>query len=289
MSSITRSNRTLLGVITFTGLSAFMGCSSEPATAPPPLPMNMGGSAGTPAGGMGGTAPAAGTAGTGVVAGSGGTAGTGGVSGGTGGGGTGGTAGTAGTGGTPVVPIDCSTQVGKALPITLNSTWGFPDSGDTSFMEAPVTGTCPDQSPGPDAAACWSVTWTPVTLLYVHWYWHNTQANWTGNGVCVADGAVAVTLWARAATADTVVEFHAAGVIETVTLGTTWQQVVIDITGVNYNGLNAAGGVNEGLRVVMTRPAITDTAVRTVYFDDVQWVSEVTGAGGAGGQGGGPP
>jgi hypothetical protein len=82
-----------------------------------------------------------------------------------------------------------------------------------------------------------------------------------------------------------VVSFIAAGVTEEVALTTEWEQIVIDIAGINYNTINAAGGVNTGLVVVMAREG-ADMDQRTVYFDDVTWVSAI--GGGEGGAGGTP-
>ena len=286
----------VLGALAFV---IHVGCSEEPQPHPG---FGTSGTGGTPGNTAGTPANVSGTAGTFATSGSdaGGTFGTSGSGGsdaaGTGGvavGGTGGTAGTAGTagtpnggtGGTPVVvpPLDCTAMAGTALPIPLTSVWGFPDSGEDSFAEAPISGTCAADAPV-GAAGCWSMVWTPVTRTFVHWYWHNGQANWTGPGVCVAAGAMAVTLKARA---DTAVQatFSAAGVNKVVDLTTAWQDVVIDIAGTTYNTLHDGGGVNTGLVVVMAREA-ADVAARNIYFYDVQWVAEV-GGGGEGGAGGG--
>ena len=269
----------------FSGSTSTAGTSSTagtPATGGTPGTAGASATAGTfstTAGTFGTAGTDAGTAGTGGA----GTAGTGGA--GTAGTGTAGT-GTAGSGGTGVVPpLDC-TNTGKALPVTLASTWAFPDSGDDSYTEAPVTGgdaTCTAAAAPNGATGCWSMAWTPVKRAFVHWYWHNSAANWTGQGVCIAAGAKAVTLKAKAA-APVTAEFQAAGVKQSVNLTTQWQDVVINLP-TDYNTLNAAGGVNTGLVVVMVRDA-ADTTPRTIYFYDVEWVASVdTGAGGAGGAG----
>jgi hypothetical protein len=231
----------------------------------------LGGSGGTPGtSGTGGTSGGTGGSGGGSsgAAGSGGTSGSSAGSGGKGGsGGTASKGGSGGSGGSSVV--DCDSQAGKALPITLVSTWGYPDSGDDSYAEAPVGGnaTCPEESPGGTAGGCWSITWTPVTRTFVHWYWHNVAANWTGPGVCVEDGATSVTLQARAATDGVAVSFIAGGVTQVANLTTAWQEVTIDISNADYNGTT---GVSTGLIVVMARDA-GDTTARTIYFDDVIW------------------
>jgi hypothetical protein len=284
-------------------LALQVACSDEPPANHPIIP----GASGSGAGATSNTSGATSTAGTFGSGGSAGSASTGGTfasagtpanggmaGGGAAAGGAGGTtAGTAngGTGGTVVVnpPLDCSKVAGKALPIALSSTWGFPDSGEDSVAEAPIQGGAmavtaaglPEGTPD-----VWSMTWTPATRTFVHWYWHNATANWTGQGVCVADGAKFVTLKAKAATAGVAVEFQAAGVKKTVTLDTQWQDVVIDLP-TGYNAIHPAGGVNTGLVVVMVRPNTTDTAVRTIYWYDTRWVSEVGTDGGEGGAGGG--
>lgn len=278
-------------------------CSSEPPASNPGnnFPTAGSSSGGTPgASGSGfGTSgtPTAGAATAGTSFGNAGT-----DTGGTGGAGTAGTGGaaagtagtpTAGTGGTGVVvpPLDC-TNTGTALPITQVSTWGFPDSGDDSYTETMLGGTgaaCEAAGLEATAPGCWSLKWTPVTRTYVHWYWHNTAANWSGQGVCVAAGAKAVILKAKGDSAFNA-KFVAAGVEKTVAITTEWQDVVIDIAGTNYNSVNAAGGVNTGIVAVLDRLA-TETTARTLYFYDVQWVAEVPvggGEGGAGGEGGGP-
>lgn len=263
-------------------LALQVACSDEPQPSNPPnTPGRGGSSAGT-------TSNASGTTSTAGTFGMAGTA-TGGASGGTGGasGGTGGTtAGTAngGTGGTGVPPVDCSKEAGKALPIPLSSAWGFPDSGEDSVAEAPLADMCaPDAPEG--AAECWSIVWTPVKRTFVHWYWHPANQHWTGPGVCVAAGAKAVTLKARADSA-VAAEFQAAGVKKVVNLTTDWQDVVIDLSGVTYNTVYEGGGVNAGLVVVMTRVGAADVAKRSIFFYDVKWVAEIGGGGGEGGAGG---
>ncbi len=296
-----RPRAALFGSVSLFALSS---CAIGTDTAAPPTLSNDTG--GSPSGGSGGSGVTAGsggfvsaggmtsTAGAFSTSGTGGsafTAGSGGSSGGTGGsggssGGTGGSGGSsagsggkAGSGGSVSkggsggsggsVAVDCDAQAGKALPITLVSTWGYPDSGDDSYAEAPVGGnaTCPDESPGGTAGGCWSIAWTPVTRTFVHWYWHNVAANWTGPGVCVEDGAVSVTLQARAATDGVEVSFIAAGVTQVATLTTAWQEVSINISNADYNGTT---GVFTGLIVVIARDA-GDTTPRTIYFDDVTW------------------
>jgi hypothetical protein len=281
-------------------LAVQVACSDEPPANNPIIPAGSASGAGTTSNGSGATS----TAGTFGSSGSGGNTSTGGTfstagtpaSGGMAGGGAsaGGTsAGTAngGSGGTVVVnpPLDCSKVAGKALPIPLSSTWGYPDSGEDSVAEAPIqSGAIAATAAGLPAGTndVWSMTWTPATRTFVHWYWHNATANWTGPGVCVAAGAKFVTLKAKAATAGVAVEFQAAGAKKTVTLGTEWQDVVIDLP-VGYNAVHPAGGVNTGLVVVMVRPGTTDTTVRRIYWYETQWVTEVGAGGGEGGAGGG--
>lgn len=279
-------------------LAVQVACSDEPPANNPIIPGPSGSGAGTTSNTSGATSTAgtfgssASGASTGGTFGTAGTPASGGMAG--GGASAGGTsAGSAhgGTGGTVVVnpPLDCSKVAGKALPIPLSSTWGFPDSGEDSVAEAPIQGGAmavtaaglPEGTPD-----VWSMTWTPVTRTFVHWYWHNATANWTGQGVCVAAGAKFVTLKAKAATVGVAVEFQAAGVKKTVTLDTEWQDVVIDLP-TDYNAIHPAGGVNTGLVVVLVRPDATDTAVRSIYWYDTQWVTEVGAGGGEGGAGGG--
>jgi hypothetical protein len=77
------------------------------------------------------------------------------------------------------------------------------------------------------------------------------------------------------------------------TLGTDWQTIEIPLTGVTYNTANPAGGVNTGLFLYLHREA-ADTAVRTIYIDDIEWTAAeddggeggAAGAAGAGGAGG---
>jgi hypothetical protein len=296
----------VLGCLAF---AAQVACSDEPVS-------GGGGFAGTTSTG-GTTAPVAGTtstAGTTAAAGTAsggtfGTAGTGGTfgtagtdvggttSGGTGGTGTAGTA-TAGTGGTGVIvipPLDC-TNTGKPLPVALSAAWGFPDSGDNSFSEAPIaTGAdvCTAAGAPAGAVGCWSMTWTPVATTgrdYVFWVWHDKAANWTGQGTCVAAGAKVISLRAKA-DAPTTVSFEAVGVKQAANLTTEWQDVAIPLPA-DYNNVNPLGGVNAGLAVVMVRADKADVTVRKIYWSDVQWaVSAPTGggeggAGGAGGAGG---
>jgi hypothetical protein len=87
----------------------------------------------------------------------------------------------------------------------------------------------------------------------------------------VEEGASAATLWAKADTGTVDATFAVVGVNTEVSLGTSWQQVVIDLSAVDYNSVNVAGGVNTGLVVVLQRQT-GDTAPRTIYFDEVHWV-----------------
>ncbi len=297
--SFAKSSRTLqiVALSTF-ALALQVACSDEPAGTNPIIPGASGSGAGTM--NVSGTTSTAGTFGTsgsgGSTGGTFGTAGTTGSMAGNGGatGGTGGTtAGTAngGTGGTVVVtpPLDCSKVANTPLPIPLLSKWGYPDSGGTSYMEAPIlAGAAATTAAGlPEGTVdVWGMTWTPVTLGFVHWYWHNSMANWEGQGVCVDPAAKFVTLKAKAATDGVVVEFQAAGVKVPATLTTEWQDVTIALP-VGFNAIHPAGGVNTGLVVVMARESTTtDAAVRTIYWYDTKWVVEA-GGGGEGGAGSG--
>jgi hypothetical protein len=221
----------------------------------------------------------------------GGTAGTGGTTGGTGGstGGTGGsTGGTAGTGGTIVQMPLCETQTPKALPIPLDGTWSFPDSDGQSFSEFAFDGDCAERAPGTAVGGCKNLTWTPNMMTDVGWFWHNTQGNWSGAGVCVADGAKYVRLQAKASIDGVVGKVGATGTEEIdFTLTTEWQTIEIPLTGVAYNTANAPdGGVNTGLFLYLHREG-GDTAERTISIDNIVWTAdEGGGEGGAGGGGG---
>ena len=289
-----RSNRnwTLIGLLGLAGVSSFIGCSSE--TAPPaPLPnttsgtggttptAGTGGAAGTtymPTSGTGGTTPTAGTGGTGgAVGGTGGTAGT--------------TAGTnsGGTGGTPIVVLDCdaATSTKTALPISLDSKWGFPDSDLDSFSEFAFDGECEERAPGTSVGTCKKMTFKAGAKLYAGWFWHNTAGNWGGSGVCVADGAIAVRFQAKSTLEGATGTVGAAGVEIPLVLSTEWQTFEIDISGVaDVNKVNAAGGVNTGLYLYLTRAAADVGVARTIYIDNIEWTADPAGGEGGAGAGG---
>jgi len=300
MSLKIRSSRNwkLFGILTFTGVSTFIGCSSD--TAPPPAPLPMG-QAGAGAGGMtaaGGQTymPMAGTGGT-PVGGGGGTGGGGTGGGGTGGGGTGGggsggtPAGGAGSTGLPAIDCDDGVQVKAPLPVVVTEAGfivsGYYETSATEFLQ--VNEACPDRPPGA-AGTCLVFEWTPATRTWVGVLMQYPANNWGGPtggpGLCIADGAEKVIFSARAEEDGVTAAFGAVGV-ETgdVELTTEWQDFELDISAVNYNEYNTKGGVNGGFSIVMVGTA-TDPP-KKIYVDNIQWIgADGPGGGGAGGMAG---
>jgi hypothetical protein len=95
----------------------------------------------------------------------------------------------------------------------------------------------------------------------------NPGDNWAGPGSCGANGARLFTVKARGEVGGEAVTFSALGVDVPATLTTAWQDYSINISTVDYNNYNPAGGVNGGFAVFMTDPDLQ----RVVYVDDIQW------------------
>ncbi len=224
------------------------------------------------------------TAGTGgVVSGTGGVAGataTGGVAGAATGGGSG------GTGGNVFTPY-CDGKTKAAIPLTVTDQFVVSGYYETSASEVTSpTAMCPARADGA-VGTCLTFKWTPVTRTWIGVAFQNPANNWTGPGLCIADGAKKVTFKARGAAGGEVVSFGVVGQdLADQVLTDAWQDFEINITGINYNAYNVAGGVNTGFSWTMERMA-ADTAVKTIYIDDIRWVGESAPAeGGAGGMGG---
>ncbi len=248
------------------------GCSSDVPTATRPASGGAGGATGSASGGTGGIVSAAGGAAGTSIAG----AGTGGALAGTGGG---------GTGGSNVFTPYCDGQTKAPLPLTVTDQ--FVVSGYYEDSSSEVTnpeGMCPARADGA-VGTCLTFTWTPITRTWVGVAFQNPANNWSGPGLCIADGALKVTFKARGAAGGEVASFGVVGQDLNVTLTDSWQEYEIAVSGINYNAYNVAGGVNTGFSWTMERQA-ADMAVKSIYVDDIRWVAvdEPEGAGGAGGQ-----
>lgn len=208
----------------------------------------------------------------------GGSANAGSVNGGTGNGGaagdvaTGGdpAAGAAGAGGEPY----CETQVSTPLPLTLSEQ--FVPSGylNTSHLEFAWKDEECVSRPSGAVGRCEVFEWLPETLEWVGVVWQHPANNWTEPGLCIAKGAQSVTLKARGNTNGIQATFSAAGAEAggpSQLLTTAWQTFVIDLSGIDYNGYNPAGGVNTGLMMVIERD-LADKTAKKVYVDDVRWI-----------------
>jgi hypothetical protein len=273
-------------------LSALIACGgfSNPTTSAPPL--GSGGSSGS-------TSSAAGTVG---VSGTFGTAGT--VATSTGGGGDTGTAGTFGIAGTSAggalntAPF-CSpsaTPVQPRAPLPLAVTTVFTPSGYEGGDQGMngngqiATGACTDRAPGA-IGKCASYTWTPATpptwagVAYIRGY---QGFGSTGHDpICLADGATAITFYAKGAVGGETVGF-AGGTApsQDFVLTTTWTLYTIPLSGLTYN--TDATGLEDGFFWKIAPPATGTAVAETFYVDDIQFVGTPasTGGGGAGGAGG---
>ena len=220
----------------------------------------------------GGTTSSGGSAGNGGTTSSGGSAGNGGT---TSSGGTtsnGGQAGSdaAGAGGTGGPAFDCDTETSTAVPVLLTETY-FPSGYfEESYLEMIASlDSCPDRPAGAQGS-CMTFPWVPDVRTWVGLTFQYPANNWDGPGLCIA-GATKVTFSARGENGGEEVSFGAVGAeLERFALSSTWQSFQIDISAIDYNAFNPAGGVNRALDVVLWREA-ADTDPKTVYVDDIRW------------------
>jgi hypothetical protein len=130
---------------------------------------------------------------------------------------------------------------------------------------------CPERATGA-AGKCQVFEWTPAVRGWVGVAFQYPADNWTGPGLCIAEGAKKVVFKARGEAGGEVVSFSAVGAeLKDQALTKEWKDYAIDLTGVPYNKVNAAGGVNAGFVVVL---AATDKVTRKFYVDDIRWVAE---------------
>lgn len=305
-------------------LAVQVACSDAPTQGTPVLPGTSGtATGGTPAGtagtagssvmptagtvgtagsfatgGTGGTFSTAGTAGT-ATAGTGGTtAGTGGTTAGTANGGTGGV----------IVPVAyCMGKTPSALPFPVNMGWqpsgwsaggvGSPISVATDLVGA--ADACTARPPGAAAVSdCSKWHYTPVaqpTDAWVIWS-YAWDPGFTHPGVCLADGAKAISFCARGAVGGEKIQVGGAGVADAPLppLTTEWKPYSVTLAA-DYNGFD--NGVPTGFDWKVL--AADNTGVVTFFFDKLQFTASAPaadycgsgngegGAGGAGGAGGG--
>lgn len=214
--------------------------------------------------------------------------------------------GTAGAGGTTTVTTYpfCSpmaTPVQTRVPLPLAATTVFTPSGYEGG-DATMSGggqikrtDCADRSPQA-IGACSTWTYTPAAAVAAT---PPNSSTWAGvayilgyqsfgsaghDPICLADGATAVTFYAKGLAGGEVVTFSAAGAMEQpFTLTNTWALYTIPISGVQYN--TDAMGLTDGFFFKIGPASTTDTKVVAFEVDDIQYVG-ATGTGGMGGAGG---
>src|SRR5450432_3346584 len=282
-----------LGVLTMS-VSALIACGGfdNPTTSAPHI--GSGGSAGTSSTSNGGSTTTTGgtsspSAGTGPVA--------------SGGGGTGGDtsiAGTTSVGGTPPAtapfcsPTATPVQTRAPLPLAVTTVFtpsGYEggDPGQNGNGQIGAVDCGADRAPGTSIGKCSKYTYTPATpatwagVAYILGYMGFGS---TGHApLCLADGATAITFYAKGAVGGEVVGF-AGGTAASmdVTLTADWKLYTIPLSGVQYNG--DAMGLTDGFFWKVAPAAGTTAVVETFSVDDIQYVGGAPGGGGSGGAGG---
>jgi hypothetical protein len=144
-----------------------------------------------------------------------------------------------------------------------------------------------DRAPGA-IGKCTKYTYTPATpatwagVAYILGYQGFGSAGHMP--ICLADGATALTFYAKGAVGGEIVGF-AGGTAAAmdVTLTADWKLYTIPLSGVQYNTDNM--GLTDGFFWKIAPAAGTTAVAETFYVDDIQYVG-ATGGGGAGGAGG---
>jgi len=151
-----------------------------------------------------------------------------------------------------------------------------------------------DRAPGTAIGKCSKYTYTPATpatwagVAYILGYMGFGSAGHAP--LCLADGATAITFYAKGAVGGEVVGF-AGGTAASmdVTLTADWKLYTIPLSGVQYN--TDAMGLTDGFFWKIAPAAGTTAVLETFFVDDIQYVGGTPGggtggAGGAGGSGG---
>ncbi len=276
-----------LGLLTMS-VSSLMACGSTPVNSTPHIGANggtssVGGSTTT----TGGSSSSAGT----VATGGGGATGTAGDT---------SIAGTTTTGGTaPVTQPFCSpmanpVQPRAPLPLAVTPVFtpsgyegGDPGQNGNSQITTADCGAA--RAPGTSIGKCTTITYTPATP--VTWAGVAYILGYGGFGsaghmpICLADGATAITFYAKGAVGGEVVGFSggAATAID-VTMTNDWKLYVIPLSGVQYN--TDAMGLTDGFFYKFAPAAGTTPAPETISIDDIEYIGGTPGGGGMGGTGG---
>lgn len=199
--------------------------------------------------------------------------------------GTGGIA-TAGTGGSPLAYCDVMTR--EPLPMVVTNRFIASGYYDTSWQELmQIQEPCADR-PNGAAGQCLGFTWSPLMRTWVGLLLQYPADNWTGPGLCIAEGANLVSFAARGAVGGERVDFSVLGAVTSTKLEPTWTRYDIDLRGVDYNDYNPQPGVRGAFSIVLIRDE-NDLGSKTIYVDDMQWLhvdAPIGGAGGADGAGG---
>jgi len=294
-----------LGVLTISAATLIACGDANPTSSTPHIGNSSGGSSGSTSSSAGNTSSAAGTLGSGAAAGTGGSTGIAGdtsvagsttsVAGSTGTAGT--DSGTAGAGGTtPVTYPFCSPMATPVVPRTplpfAVTTAYYPsgyEGGDPGMNGGGqiAAGACTDRSPT-QIGTCAKYTWTPAAtptwagVAYIRGY-----NGFGSNGhapVCLADGATAITFYAKGAVGGEVVGFSGGTAMsQDFTLTADWKLYTIPISGLPYN--TDASGLEDGFFWKIAPAAGSTPVAETFYVDSIQYVG-AQGGGGTGGAGG---
>ncbi len=205
-------------------------------------------------------------------------------------------AGATSTGGATSTEPFCSplaTPVQPRVPLPFAVTTAFTPSGyeggDASMSGGGQisSAACTDRAPGA-IGACTEWIYTPATpatwagVAYIRGYQSFGSAGHPQ--LCLADGATAITFYAKGAVGGETVGF-AGGTAPAVdfTLTASWTLYTIPISGLAYN--TDATGLEDGFFWKVAPPATGPAVAESFYVDDIQFVG-ATGGGGAGGAAG---
>ncbi|HWZ90948.1 MAG TPA: hypothetical protein VNW92_18935, partial [Polyangiaceae bacterium] len=149
-----------------------------------------------------------------------------------------------------------------------------------------AAGACTDRSPTM-IGGCSKYTYTPATPATWAGVAYNRGYNGFGSTghapVCLADGATAITFYAKGAVGGEVVGFSGGtAMAQTITLTNAWALYTISVSGLQYN--TDATGLEDGF-FWKVAPVGSVGVLTSFYVDSIQYVGS-PGTGGTGGTGG---